>query len=179
MVPVPDAPEIVFPANPAVEEDGVVVIQGLGIYDADVSRPGDEDLLFDVWLEAVSGRLSLNESTVRTSPASDECNTTCVVLHTLTGGRRDAPTRRTSRSSRWYIVYLSSLASCWSCLQFPGKGGAVQSNWHKPYLIRTGICFDSIFILRSLPQHNISHLQTKPINGGNTFPKRRCGDSLR
>lgn len=109
MVPVPDAPEIVLPASPAVEEDGVVAIQGLGIYDADVSRPGDEDLLFDVWLEAVSGRLSLNESTVRTPPASDECNITCEVLHTLMGGRRDAPTRGTSQSSRWYNVYLCSL----------------------------------------------------------------------
>lgn len=64
VVSVPDTPEIVLPTNPVVEEDGELVVSGLGMYDADVSRPGDEDLLFDVWLEAVSGRLSLNGSTV-------------------------------------------------------------------------------------------------------------------
>lgn len=64
VVSVPDTPEIVLPTNPAVEEDGELVVSGLGVYDADVSRPGDEDLLFDVWLEAVAGRLSLNGSTV-------------------------------------------------------------------------------------------------------------------
>lgn len=62
---VPDIPEIVLPTNPVVEEDGVLVVSGLGMYDADVSRPGDEELLFDVWLEVVSGRLSVNRSTVR------------------------------------------------------------------------------------------------------------------
>ena len=72
MVPVPDVPEIVLPASPTVEEDGVLSIQGLGMYDGDVSRPGNEDLLFDVWLETVSGRLSLNGSTV--CSASDKCN---------------------------------------------------------------------------------------------------------
>lgn len=101
MVPVPDATEIVLPASPAVEEDGVLTIQGLGMYDADVSRPGDEDLLFDVWLETVSGRLSLNESMVRPPAASDECNITCKVLHASKGGGgRDAPERRTSRYFR-------------------------------------------------------------------------------
>lgn len=64
---VPDTPEIVLPANPVVQEDGELFMSGLGMYDADVSRPGDEDLLFDVWLEAVSGRFSLNRSTVRMS----------------------------------------------------------------------------------------------------------------
>lgn len=62
---VPDTPEIVLPTNPVVEEDGTLIVSGLGMYDADVSRPGDEELLFDVWLEAVSGHLSLNGSTVR------------------------------------------------------------------------------------------------------------------
>lgn len=65
MVPVPDAPEIVLPASPVIEEDAMLMIHGMGMYDADVSNPGDEGLLFDVWLEAVSGRLSLNESMVR------------------------------------------------------------------------------------------------------------------
>lgn len=64
MVSVPDAPAIVLPASPVLEEDTVLVIEGLGLYDADVSRPGDEGLLFNVWLEAVSGRLSLNSSSV-------------------------------------------------------------------------------------------------------------------
>lgn len=66
---VPDTPEIVLPTHPVVQEDGELVVSGLGVYDADVSRPGDEDLLFDVWLEAVSGRFSLNRSTVRMSKA--------------------------------------------------------------------------------------------------------------
>lgn len=65
VVSVPDTPEIVLPTNPVVEEDGMLIVSGLGMYDADVSRPGDEDLLFDIWLEAVSGHLSLNRSTVR------------------------------------------------------------------------------------------------------------------
>lgn len=65
MVSVPDVPEIVLPASPAVEEDSVLVMYGLGVYDADVSKPGDEGLLFSIWLEVVSGRLSLNESAVR------------------------------------------------------------------------------------------------------------------
>lgn len=65
VVSVPDAPAIVLPASPVLEEDAVLVIEGLGLYDADVSRPGDEGLLFNVWLEAVSGRLSLNSSSVR------------------------------------------------------------------------------------------------------------------
>lgn len=64
MVSVPDTPEIVLPTNPVVEEDGELMVSGFGMYDADISRPGDEDLLFGVWLEAVSGRLSLNGSTV-------------------------------------------------------------------------------------------------------------------
>lgn len=64
VVPIPDSPEIVLPTIPVVEEDGELIVSGLGVYDADVSRPGDEDLLFDVWLEAISGRLSLNGSTV-------------------------------------------------------------------------------------------------------------------
>lgn len=62
---VPDTPEIVLPTNPAVGEDGTLIVSGLGVYDADVSRPGDEELVFDIWLEAVSGRLWLNGSTVR------------------------------------------------------------------------------------------------------------------
>lgn len=99
MVPVPDAPEIVLPASPAVEEDGVLAIQGLGMYDADVSRPGDKDLLFDVWLETVSGRLSLNESMVRTSRASDECNINLQGIALRRRGR-DAPTMRTIQSFR-------------------------------------------------------------------------------
>lgn len=65
VLPVPDVPEIVIPTSPAVEEDGKLLLSGLGMYDADVSNPGDEGLLFDVWLEAVSGRLSLNSSAVR------------------------------------------------------------------------------------------------------------------
>lgn len=65
VVSVPDVPEIVLPNNPVVMEKGNLVVSGLGMYDADVSRPGDEDLLFDVWLEAISGHLSLNRSTVR------------------------------------------------------------------------------------------------------------------
>lgn len=64
VVSVPDTPEIVLPASPVVEEDKELIISGLGMYDADVSRPGDEDLLFNVWLEAVSGRLSVNGSMV-------------------------------------------------------------------------------------------------------------------
>lgn len=62
---VPDYPEITLPASPTVKEDNTISIRGLGMYDADVSRPGDEDLSFTVWLEAVAGRLSLNGSTVR------------------------------------------------------------------------------------------------------------------
>lgn len=65
VLPVPDIPEIVIATSPAVEEDGKLLLSGFGMYDADVSGPGDEGLLFDVWLEAVSGRLSLNDSTVR------------------------------------------------------------------------------------------------------------------
>lgn len=67
VVSVPDAPEIVIPTSPVVEEDGELILSGLGMYDADVSRPGDEGLLFDVWLEAVSGRFSLNGTSVRFS----------------------------------------------------------------------------------------------------------------
>ncbi|CAM9823651.1 unnamed protein product, partial [Hapterophycus canaliculatus] len=63
VLPVPDVPEIVIPTSPAIEEDGKLLLSGLGFYDADVSRPGDEGILFDVWLEAISGRLSLNAST--------------------------------------------------------------------------------------------------------------------
>lgn len=69
VVPVPDSPEIVIPTSPAVEEDGKLLLRGLGMYDADVSGPIDEDLLFDVWLEAVSGRVSLNGSMVRHNAA--------------------------------------------------------------------------------------------------------------
>lgn len=72
VVAVPDAPEIVFPTNSVVEEDGMLVVSGLGMYDADVSRPGDEDLLFDIWLDAVSGHLSLSISTV-SLPESQAC----------------------------------------------------------------------------------------------------------
>lgn len=64
MVPVADAPEITFPASPIINEDHIISIRGLGMYDADVSRPGDEGLFFTIWLEAVVGRLSLNGSTV-------------------------------------------------------------------------------------------------------------------
>ncbi|CAM9734048.1 unnamed protein product [Scytosiphon promiscuus] len=63
VLPVPDVPEIALPTSPAVKEDGRILLSGLGMYDADVSGPGAEGLLFDVWLEAVAGCLSLNGST--------------------------------------------------------------------------------------------------------------------
>lgn len=69
---VPDDPEITLPASPTVKEDNTLYIRGLGMYDADVSRPGDEDLSFTVWLEAVAGRLSLNGSMV--SPLFNPCS---------------------------------------------------------------------------------------------------------
>lgn len=72
MVSVPDTPEIVLPTNPVVAEDGTLILSGLGMYDADVSRPGDEELLFDIWLEAVSGHLSLNGFTV-SLPETQAC----------------------------------------------------------------------------------------------------------
>lgn len=65
MVSVPDAAEIVLPASPVLVEDDMLLINGLGVYDADVARPGDERLLFNVWLEVISGQLSLNGTTVR------------------------------------------------------------------------------------------------------------------
>lgn len=65
MVSVPDAPDIVLPARPTLEEDGMLAIHGVGMYDGDVSGTDDENLLFDVWLETASGRLTLNESRVR------------------------------------------------------------------------------------------------------------------
>lgn len=64
VVPVPDSPEVTLPANPTVMEDNLLSLRGLGMYDADVSRPGDEGISFTVWLEAVAGRISLNNSAV-------------------------------------------------------------------------------------------------------------------
>lgn len=61
---VPDDPEITLPSSPTLEEDGEVSLQGLGMYDADLSRPDGEVLSFTVWLEVVVGWLSLNHSTV-------------------------------------------------------------------------------------------------------------------
>lgn len=63
---VPDVPEVVLPARSSVNEDGIVVVHGMGAYDADVSRLGKNELLFEFSLEATSGRLSLNGSVVRT-----------------------------------------------------------------------------------------------------------------
>lgn len=68
---VPDAPTIVVPASPAVREDGDLEIRGLGVYDADVSKLGDESLTFYISLEAICGRLSLNGSSVRQKTLSE------------------------------------------------------------------------------------------------------------
>lgn len=62
----PDVPEVVLPARSSVEEDGVVLVHGMGAYDADVSRLDKNELLFEFSVEATSGRLSLNTSMVRT-----------------------------------------------------------------------------------------------------------------
>ena len=63
----PDAPKIVFPGRPSLVEDSTLTIYGMEVYDADVSRPGNERILFNIWLEVTSGRLSLNGSMVRIS----------------------------------------------------------------------------------------------------------------
>ncbi|CAM9173657.1 unnamed protein product [Ascophyllum nodosum] len=62
VVSVPDAPKIVFPGRPSLVEDSTLTIYGMEVYDADVSRPGNERILFNIWLEVTSGRLSLNGS---------------------------------------------------------------------------------------------------------------------
>lgn len=55
---VADEPVITVPAAPSMLEDGILFVNGLSIYDGDVSAPSD-GANFTVWLEATAGRVVL------------------------------------------------------------------------------------------------------------------------
>lgn len=55
---VPDEPVITVPAAPTMLEDGILFVNGLSIYDGDVSSPSDE-ANFTVWLETTAGKVVL------------------------------------------------------------------------------------------------------------------------
>lgn len=61
---VPDDPEITRPASFTLAEDGVLYIHGVGVHDADVLRESDGDLFFTMWLEATSGTITLDSTSV-------------------------------------------------------------------------------------------------------------------